>query len=154
MGHPHAGETVMAGTVPTKFEITAEMVGGAYCIVRQSIAPGQLFWPHIHQVEDQIIVVLRGSLGVRVGDREWTAQAGEVVYRPHGEPHTVWNAGSEAVEMLEITSPGCFDQYFATLGQLTVAGDDAGRAQLLERFGVKGVSDWAEDLSTRHGVKL
>ncbi|MGO4247615.1 cupin domain-containing protein [Paenarthrobacter sp. RAF54_2] len=154
MVHPTHGETVMAGAVPTKFEITAEMVGGAYCIVRQSIEPGQLFWPHVHKVEDQILVVLKGNLGVRVGDREWTAAAGEVVYRPHGEPHTVWNAGSEAVEMLEITSPGRFDEYFASLGQLTVAGDEAGRAQLLERFSVQGVDGWADDLSLRYGVKL
>ena len=154
MVRPQAGQTVMAGAVPTTFEITADMVAGAYCIVRQSIAPGQLFWPHVHEVEDQIIVVLKGNLGVRVGDKEWTAASGQVVYRPHGDPHTVWNAGPKPVEMLEITSPGRFDQYFATLGELTQTSDEAGRARLLSDFGVEGVDGWAEDLSARYGVSL
>lgn len=154
MASPRAGETIMAGTVPTKFEVTADMVGGAYCMVRQELAPQQLFWPHIHTTEDQVIIVLKGRLGVRVGDREWAAAAGEVIYRPHGVPHTVWNAGDDVVEILEVTSPGGFDSYFATLGEITAAGDDNARAQLLERYGVNSVDGWSDELSARFGVKL
>jgi quercetin dioxygenase-like cupin family protein len=95
---PAAGVVFKSDPIATKFEITSDMVGGHYCIVRQSIAPGQLFWPHEHRNEDQVIVVLRGAIGARVGDREWSARAGEIVYRPKGQPHAIWNAGDETTE--------------------------------------------------------
>ena len=153
MSKPVAGQTSMAGPVPTTCEVTADLVGGAYCVVRQTIPPGQLFWPHVHTVEDQVIVVLKGQLGARVGEREWTSGPGEVVYRPKGVPHTVWNAGTEPVELLELTSPGAFDQYFAAQGEMSASGDVSGRAALLERYGVSGVPGWDEGLEACYGVK-
>jgi mannose-6-phosphate isomerase-like protein (cupin superfamily) len=83
---PTAGKTIMAGLFPTTFEVTSDMVDGRHCIVRQTIWPGRLFWPHVHVNEDQVIIVVKGQLGVRVGEREWTAAAGEIVYRPKGVP--------------------------------------------------------------------
>ncbi len=142
----------MAGPVPTTFEITSDMVGGHYCIVRQTIAAGCLFWPHVHVNEDQVLVVIKGQLGVRVGEREWTAIAGEIVYRPKGVPHTVWNATTETVEMLEITSPGGFDRYFAAQGEMTASGNFDKREQLLREYQISGVDGWAEDLERRYGV--
>ncbi len=153
MSKPVAGETIMAGPVPTRFEVTADMVDGAYCVVRQTIKPGELFWPHVHATETQVIVVLKGQLGARVGDREWTSGPGEVVDRPKGVPHTVWNAGTEPVEMLELTSPGGFDEYFAAQGEMSRSGDSSGRPALLQRFGVSAVAGWTEELEARYGVK-
>ena len=102
------GTTVLAGPLETTFEITGDMVGGAYCVVRQTVKAGSLFWPHIHVNEDQVIVVLSGELGVRVGDEEWTASAGETVYRPKGLPHAVWNSGVRvAYQRLPRQPPAC-----------------------------------------------
>ena len=153
MTTPEAGDTVRIGSIPTKFEVTAEMAAGAYCIVRQSLQPGQLFWPHIHQNEDQVIVIVRGKMGVRVGDREWTAGPGEIVYRPRRVPHAVWNAESEPVEFLEITSPGSFERYFVALGD--ARGPDASekREQVLRQYQISAVPGWAEDLERRYNVK-
>lgn len=148
-----AGQTFMAGPVPTTFEVTSEMVDGSYCVVRQTISPGQLFWPHVHTNEDQVIVVLKGELGARVGEREWTSGPGAVVHRPKGVPHTIWNAGTEPTEILEITSPGTFEAYFVAQGEMTAAGDASGRADLLRRFGVSGVEGWDTELEARYGVR-
>lgn len=153
MSDPVAGLTVMTGSVSTTFEITAEMVGGAYCMVRQIIQPHQLFWPHVHAVEDQTIIVVTGRLGVRIGDREFEAGPGEVVFRPKGVPHTVWNAYAEPVEILEITSPGVFDRYFAAQGEMTRTGDFSGRSQLIQAHGIRAAEGWEADLSKRHDVK-
>lgn len=154
MTEPLIGKTVMAGKIETKFEITSDMVDQAYCIVRQSIVPGQLFWPHVHQNEVQVIVVLHGTLGVRVGDREWHAKAGELVHRPKQIPHTIWNDSNEVVHFLEITSPGGFDHYFAALGQMAQAGDFSGQPDLIARYGIQPVEGWVEDLGKRYGVQL
>lgn len=146
------GTTVLAGPLETTFEITGDMVGGAYCMVRQIVKAGTLFWPHIHVNEDQVIIVLSGELGVRVGDQEWSARAGETVYRPKGLPHAVWNSGDIDVEMLEITNPGHFDQYLAGMAEVTASGDADARAALLDRFQVSAVPEWTEELCTKHSV--
>ena len=153
MSKPKAGQTIMAGPLATTFVVTAEMVGGAYCIVRQTVQVGQLFWPHVHVNEDQVILVISGELGVRVGDKEWTVGPGETAYRPKGLPHSVWNVGPDPVDMMEITSPGSFDAYFATLGEITAAHDDSARSELLDRYQVSPVPGWDTELSTRYGVK-
>ena len=150
---PAAGVTFKSGPMSTTFEITSDMVGGHYCIVRQTIAPGQLFWPHMHQNEDQVIVVLKGTLGVRVSDREWSAGAGEIVHRPKGEPHTIWNGGDVPTEFIEITSPGVFEQYFVAQAEAAASGDAEKRAQLLKEWQISGVTGWDAELNARHGVK-
>ena len=149
---PAAGVVFQSGPITTKFEITSDMVGGHYCIVRQSIAPGQLFWPHEHQNEDQVIVVLKGALGARVGDREWSARAGEIIYRPKGRPHAIWNAGGETTEFIEITSPGVFEQYFVAQADVAASGGAAERAKLLKIWEISGVAGWDVEIGARYGV--
>lgn len=145
------GQTVISGSLATTFLVTGDMVDGAYCVTKQTIAPGQLFWPHVHTTEDQVVVVLSGELGVRVGDTEWTVGPGEVAYRPHGLPHTVWNSGSTPVEMMEITSPGSFDQYLMSMSRVG-ANVDA-RAALLAEYEVSAVPGWDAELFERYNVK-
>ena len=154
MTQPRAGDKIMAGRVPLTFEVTQDMVGGAYCALRQSVVPGQLFWPHIHAQEDQVIVVLTGELGVRVGDNEWVTSAGQVAFLPKGIPHTIWNSGTVTVGVIEISSPGSYDSYFAAVGEMTASGDLSGRPELLERYQVSGVEGWVEELGQRYGVSL
>ncbi len=150
---PQEGEQVLVGALPTTFRVLAATVGGAYSIVEQVVQPGTLVWPHVHTDHDQVAIVLSGELGVRVGDREWTATAGKVAVRPRFVPHTVWNAGSEPARFLEISSPGNFEDYFHRLAA-TAPDDKRRREQLQVEFGVSGVDGWIAELGERHGVKL
>ena len=43
MSTPTVGQTIMAGPLATTFLVTGDMVGGAYCVVRQTVRVGQLF---------------------------------------------------------------------------------------------------------------
>jgi mannose-6-phosphate isomerase-like protein (cupin superfamily) len=150
---PAKGQTFKSGPIDTMFEVTSEMVGGRYCAVRQSIEPGQLFWPHVHANEDQVIVVLKGALGVRVGAREWSAGSGEIVYRPKGEPHAIWNAGTTSTEFIEITSPGNFEQYFLAQAEVAASGDAEKRSQLLKTWGISAVEGWEAELKAKYGLR-
>ena len=149
---PVQGQTVQAGPMQALFEVTSAMVDGHYSLVRQTIAPGSLFWPHVHTNEDQVIIVLKGHLGAKVGEREWTASPGEVIHRPKTVPHTIWNAGPEPVEFLEITSPGRFEQYFLDQADAASSGRPDRREQVLMDYGISAVDGWAEDLGRRYGV--
>lgn len=154
MPTPLLGQEVMVGKLPTRFEVPAAEVDGAYSLVRQVIPAGVLMLPHTHRNEDQVAVVLCGELGVLVGDREWTAKVGEVVVRPRGEVHAVWNATDDDIEILEITSPGRFEHYFMTLGELTVRQALNEAPRLAAEWQIEQVPETASRLADTYGVAL
>lgn len=43
---------------------------------------------HVHEDEDEVMIVLDGDMVFRSGDTEQHATAGSTVYLPHGIPHT------------------------------------------------------------------
>lgn len=43
---------------------------------------------HVHQDEDELMIVLEGEVAFRSGNDEHIASAGTTVYLPHGVPHT------------------------------------------------------------------
>ena len=147
------GQTLQTGPLLTKFEITSGMVQGRYCMVRQTIAPGKLFWPHLHLNEDQVIIVLSGRIGARVGDCEWSAGIGDVIYRPRQAPHAIWNCESSPAEFLEITSPGSFEQYFLDLADISGSDDTERLPALLRRYEISGVEGWIGELGARYNVR-
>jgi quercetin dioxygenase-like cupin family protein len=52
--------------------------------------------------------VLEGEIGVQVGDEVSGARAGDLVFKPRGDPHAFWNAGDAPARALEIISPAGF----------------------------------------------
>lgn len=74
---------------------------------------------HCHRDEDEIFVLLDGTVTLRSGDREIEAEAGGFVFLPHGIPHT-FQVTSETARMLSITASAfgtpVFDQMVSELG--------------------------------------
>ena len=113
---------------------------GALAIVEHPIAPGILAAPvHTHSREDECSYVAAGRIGVLIGDREFEAGPGEVIWKPRGVPHTFWNPGPERALVLELIVPGGFEDFFAELGPILAAGppDLAAIGELGGRFGLQ-----------------
>jgi mannose-6-phosphate isomerase-like protein (cupin superfamily) len=74
---------------------------------------------HCHRDEDEIFVLLDGTVTLKSGDREIEAEAGGFVFLPHGVPHT-FQVTSETARMLSITASASgtpvFDQMVSELG--------------------------------------
>jgi quercetin dioxygenase-like cupin family protein len=43
---------------------------------------------HVHEDEDEVMIVLDGEIAFRFGEHEQIGTAGSTVYLPHGVPHT------------------------------------------------------------------
>ena len=43
---------------------------------------------HVHEDEDEVMIVLEGEIAFRSGEHEQIGTAGSTVYLPHGVPHT------------------------------------------------------------------
>ncbi|MEU9856327.1 phosphomannose isomerase type II C-terminal cupin domain [Streptomyces sp. NPDC047974] len=74
-----------------------------------TIDPGRQVSLHRHARRDEWWTVLDGPLDVQVGDRAWTAAAGERIWIPRGLAHRVHNPGDAPRRFLEL-SLGFFDE--------------------------------------------
>jgi hypothetical protein len=77
--------------------------------------------------------------------------------------HAMWNAGSEPGRMIEIITPGGFENYFRELAELLVehANDPVNRAlhelpefgELADEYGLTyGYPGWMDDIVARYGL--
>ncbi|MEO1034334.1 MAG: cupin domain-containing protein [Pseudomonadota bacterium] len=71
---------------------------------------------HVHQREDQTVHVLEGEIHARIGAAPATLKAGESAFLPRGIPH-VLKAGPNGAKMLEINTPGGFEQFHVDVGE-------------------------------------
>jgi mannose-6-phosphate isomerase-like protein (cupin superfamily) len=103
------------GTYP----IVPSSFNGSVSIVEHALEPGTLGAPlHCHSREDEISYVLEGELTVMLGDEVVTAEVGSYLFKPRGQFHAFWNAGTKSLRMIEVISPGGFERYFSELSQL------------------------------------
>lgn len=119
-----AGETLLEGPLGAVLLAGAARTGGAAAFVIHPLAPRALGSPvHTHTREDEWSFVLEGEVGVQLGDAVQVAGPGDLVLKPRGVPHAFWNAGDAPARLLEVITPGGFEDYFRRLGQvLSVAG--------------------------------
>lgn len=116
---PSEGERADFPDLGTRYLIRSDETGGRFALIEHTIPPRRLAAPvHTHESEDEYSYVLSGRMGAMIGDEVVEAGPGELVIKPRGIPHSFWNAGDEEVRLLELISPGGFDQYFAEMAPL------------------------------------
>ena len=107
-----------------RFLLRSAQTGGRFALIEHTIAPRALAAPlHTHRHEDEYSYVLSGRMGAMVADDVIEAGPGELVAKPRGIPHAFWSASDEETRVLELISPGGFEQYFADLAPVLNAGD-------------------------------
>lgn len=121
-----------------RFLISAHESGGGFALVEHLLSPHLLAAPlHRHSQEDEYSYVLEGRVGALLGDDVVFGQAGDLIFKPRGQWHTFWNAGDVPARILEIISPGGFEQLFRELDALGAAATPDSIAALGERYGVE-----------------
>lgn len=155
---PNEGRSVRFGGFGARYLIGADQTGGRFALVEHPIAPRTLAAPlHAHEHEDEYTFVLEGHVGIRVGDEERTAGPGELVFKPRGVPHAFWNAGDEPARVLELISPGGFEEYFAEIAPLLPPNVEQPAfeelAAVRERYGLTMDLDSIPELVERHGLR-
>lgn len=68
--------------------------------------------PHIHKDEDEIFVVLEGTVHFLNGDKEVIAKTGTVASLPRGHYHGFWNPTNKPARMALVIAPGHFEKFF------------------------------------------
>ena len=142
----------------TQYLIRSEQTGGRFALIEHTIPPHSLAAPvHTHENEDEYSYVLSGRMGAMVGDEVIDAGPGELVTKPRGIPHAFWNAGDEPTVLLELISPGAFDQYFADLAPAFSGGgppDFAAIAEVQARYQLSMDMESIAPLCERFGLQV
>jgi mannose-6-phosphate isomerase-like protein (cupin superfamily) len=152
---PQDGKAGSLGSIGVRFMLDAPESDGRFSLVEHPMAPRALAAPlHRHTREDEYSFVLEGRMGALLGDDEVYADAGDFVHKPRGQWHTFWNAGDEPCRILEIISPGGFEQYFAAIVDMLAAGpaQPEGLGPLAERYGLELQPESIPMLCERFGL--
>lgn len=94
-------------------KIDSELMPGVrMSMVTEDLPPDSEIRVHLHQYEDEIIVIRIGSGIATLGEREVAVAAGAIVYVPQGVWHGLRNNGTDTLGMSAIYSPPGFEQAF------------------------------------------
>ena len=95
---------------------------------------------HVHDREDEVVVVLDGELSYRVGDRAGVLTAGGVLWFPRAVPHAVAQAGTEPVRFLTVVTPAGLEDLFRAQRDLIAATPAGGRLDPAQFAALDGAS--------------
>ena len=164
---PGQGDIVPLPGFGAVFKLSSRNNGGEVAIVEHPFEVGTITRPHRHTREDEHSIVLEGEIGFRSDDSEVVLGPGGYITKPRLQMHAMWNAGSRPGRIVEVITPGGFENYFRELSELLVspATDPAGQearilrelpefAELAEKYGLTyGTPDWLDDVVHRYGLK-
>ena len=109
------------GDVTILIRASADTTGGAFSVFEE--VPPLVDTPlHVHENEDELFYVLDGEHVVQLGDREFRAGPGGLVFAPRGVPHAQRRVVPTEGRMLVLTSPAGFEGFFRELGAAHEAG--------------------------------
>lgn len=150
---PADGHFVDLGALGVRFMVWSRESGGGFSLVEHPIAPRTLAAPlHRHSNEDEYSYVLEGRMGALLGDQVVYAQRGDLVFKPRHQWHTFWNAGDEPCRILEIISPGGFEQLFAEMSADPDSFVGDGAPAMDARYGLEVDYDSIPRLCREYGL--
>jgi len=153
---PQDGETLgKAGILHDRFMVTGKESGGGFALVEHLLPPQALAAPlHRHSREDEYSYVLEGRLGALLGEEEVFGEAGDLIFKPRGQWHTFWNAGDVPARILEIISPGGFEEAFREIDAVGEAMNPEIMTEIAARYGVEADFEGTMPIIERHMLVL
>lgn len=105
----------IAGT-PFRTVVDARETEGRLVALAVDMPPGEHVLAHTHDAEDQVQVVISGTLTCRIGDQRMVVEAGGTVCLPRGIEHELWNETTEPVRMVDLYTPPGMEERFRAWG--------------------------------------
>lgn len=113
--------------------VSAKDTHGIYSLVEVVSEPGDGTPMHVHELEDEHIAVLDGTVRIAYGDRVFDGQPGDVVTLRKGIPHAWGNRSNVPLRIAVLVSPGGIEEILSLIAN----GNQANIPALAERFHVQ-----------------
>jgi mannose-6-phosphate isomerase-like protein (cupin superfamily) len=115
-----AGELVFVGATrdPVRVKL-GRTTTWTFGMITQQMAPGSSIPVHLHEKEDELILIQSGEGTARLGDERVPLRTGSTLFVPRGTWHAGQNTGATIMNWVAIYSPAGFEQYFLEIGART-----------------------------------
>ena len=100
----------------TAIKFLASAGDDGVCVVEHYMPYGDSPPLHLHQNEDEVFVVLRGTVRLEVGGRTQLLETGDVAIAPKGVPHS-YIVESDGARVLTVTRGHEFERMLRTLSR-------------------------------------
>jgi len=97
-----AGSSVLLGGAET---------GGQLAVLLLNVPPGGGPPLHVHEREDELFLVMEGTISFFIDGRWTDVGPGGAVYLPKGTPHRFRNAGTTPARQWALTTPSGFEHF-------------------------------------------
>jgi quercetin dioxygenase-like cupin family protein len=115
--------------------VSAADTNGVYSLVEVVSSPGDGTPLHVHENEDEHIIVLEGTARIAYGDEVFDAGAGKAVTLLRKIPHAWGNRSNSQLRIAVVTFPGGIEEIL----RLIARNDEADLPALGESFGVRRI---------------
>ena len=135
-----AGERLSFAGAVFLVKASAESTAGAFAIIEE-VDP--LDTPlHVHANEDELFYVIEGEHVFRVGEEEFPAGPGAVVFGPRQVPHAHRRVVPRTGRFLTMVSPAGLEGFFRELSAAEAAGGAGAEAyaRASEKYGITWLS--------------
>ena len=101
----------MGGGSTVSLKVTGEQSHGLVTILEGIVHSGG---PplHVHDAEDEVVIVLEGELDYQVGDDRGTITAGGLLWFPRQVPHAVANLAQGPCRFITVVTPSGIEDFF------------------------------------------
>ena len=114
------GERLRFGDVQILIKASADTTGGAFALFEERDPVDTPL--HVHEHEDELFFVLEGEHVFQVGEREYRAGPGDLVFAPRGIPHAQRRAVPRTGRVLVLSTPAGLEAFFRDLDGAHRAG--------------------------------
>lgn len=141
--------------VRDRFMVGSEDSGGGFALIEHLMPPRTLAAPlHRHTLEDEYSYVLEGRVAALLGGEEVFGEVGDLIFKSRNQWHTFWNAGDMPARILEIISPGGFENAFGEMHDLGEDLDPETMAEIAARYGCEVDFEGTMPIMERLGLNL
>ena len=114
------GEHLLFSGMEVLVRASAESTGGAFTVLEER---DPIDVPlHVHRDRDELFYVLEGAHVFTVGDTEYEAGPGDLVFGPRGVPHAQRRVVPRVGRILTLFSPAGFEGFFRELAEADANG--------------------------------
>ncbi len=101
----------MGGGSLLSLTVTGQESGGAVTVLEGVVHSGG---PplHVHDAEDEVVIVLDGRLDYQVGEQRGVVTNGGVLWFPRLVPHAVANLSDEPCRFVTVVTPSGIEDFF------------------------------------------
>lgn len=120
--------------------LRGEQTGGAFTVLFDETPPGAGPPMHVHSKEDELFLIVEGTVSFFANDRWTDVGPGGVVFMPRGTPHTYRNRTNTHTKQWIMATPSGFEKCFIACADefARANGPDQGRiVELLRQQGIE-----------------